>query len=457
MTAYPLHVVILAAGQGKRMHSALPKVLLPLAGKPLLSHVIATARELAPAQTHIVHGNRGEQVQAAFHGQSDLAWVHQVEQRGTGHAVQQALAEVPDVARVLVLYGDVPLIGAATLRPLVEASAPLAMLAAELANPHGYGRVIRDAMGCVGAIVEETDCTPDQRAIHLVNTGILAADAQRLRTWVGSLEDANAQGELYLTDVFARAAAEGKPAGLFQCVDEIEAFGANDPWQLAQLERNYQLRQARQLCAAGVRLIDPQRFDLRGTLTCGTDVEIDADVVFEGAVELGDHVRIGPFNRIRDAKLAAGTVVNAHCDLDGIVTHGACTIGPFARLRPGAELAGGVHVGNFVEVKKTVIGENSKANHLSYLGDSQIGAGVNIGAGTITCNYDGVNKHRTVIGDGAFIGSNTALVAPVTVGKEATIGAGSTITRDAPAGELTVTRARQTSHPGWRRPEKTLK
>jgi bifunctional UDP-N-acetylglucosamine pyrophosphorylase/glucosamine-1-phosphate N-acetyltransferase len=453
----PLHIVILAAGEGKRMHSALPKVLLPLAGKPMLAHVVASARELNPAQIHIVYGHRGDAVRAALAGQSDLGWVHQAEQRGTGHAMRLALAQVPEAARVLVLYGDVPLIRAATLKPLCASDAPLALLAAELFDPRGYGRVIRDGLGQVRAVVEDGDCTPDQRSITTVNTGILAADARRLRVWTHNLDNHNAQGEFYLTDVFAQASAEGMPAAILNCRDEREAFGANDAWQLAQLERHFQQRQARALCERGVRLADPARFDQRGDLVCGGDVEIDVDCIFEGRVELGDGARIGPFCRVKDCVLAAGAVVHAHCDLDGVTAHGACNIGPYARLRPGTELARGAQVGNFVEVKNATLGENSKANHLSYLGDAGIGANVNIGAGTITCNYDGVNKHRTTIEDGAFIGSNSALVAPVTVGKDATIGAGSTISSDAPPGKLTVARPQQRTIPDWKRPQKTPK
>ncbi|HEX6832203.1 MAG TPA: bifunctional UDP-N-acetylglucosamine diphosphorylase/glucosamine-1-phosphate N-acetyltransferase GlmU [Rudaea sp.] len=455
MSEPSLHIVVLAAGEGKRMKSARAKVLLPLAGRPLLAHVIETARALKPARLHVVYGHRGDQVRAAFADQNDLNWIVQAEQRGTGHAMQLAHADVPDAARVLVLYGDVPLIQAETLRPLCTNEAPLSVLTAELADPRGYGRIVRDEHGRVRAIVEEKDCTPDQRAITTVNTGIIAADARRLRAWVQRLDNRNAQGEFYLTDVFALAAADNVPAAAIACVDDREAFGANDAWQLAQLERIFQARQARALCESGVRLADPARFDLRGTLQCGRDVEIDVDTLFEGAVELGDDVRIGAFCRISHSRLAAGTQVRAHCDLDGVVTHGPCVIGPFARLRPGTELAAGAHVGNFVEVKAATIGEHSKANHLTYIGDATIGAHVNVGAGTITCNYDGVNKHRTVIEDGAFIGSNTALVAPVTVGKDATIGAGSTISRDAPAGELTVSRARQLTLPGWKRPRKS--
>jgi bifunctional UDP-N-acetylglucosamine pyrophosphorylase/glucosamine-1-phosphate N-acetyltransferase len=453
----PLHIVILAAGEGKRMHSALPKVLLPLAGKPMLAHVVASARELNPAHIHIVFGHRGDAVRAAFADQSDLGWVHQAEQRGTGHAMQLALTQVPEAARVLVLYGDVPLIRAATLKPLCDSDAPLALLAAELFDPRGYGRVIRDGLGQVRAVVEDRDCTPDQRSITTVNTGILAADARRLRVWTHNLDNHNAQGEFYLTDVFAQASAEGMPAAILNCRDEREAFGANDAWQLAQLERQYQQRQARTLCERGVRLSDPARFDQRGDLVCGGDVQIDVDCIFEGHVELGDGVRIGPFCRVRDCVLAAGTVVHAHCDLDGVTAHGACNIGPYARLRPGTELARGAQIGNFVEVKNATLGENSKANHLSYLGDAGIGANVNIGAGTITCNYDGVNKHHTTIEDGAFIGSNSALVAPVTIGKDSTIGAGSTISADAAPGQLTVARVQQRTIPNWKRPQKTWK
>jgi bifunctional UDP-N-acetylglucosamine pyrophosphorylase/glucosamine-1-phosphate N-acetyltransferase len=455
MTPIPLHVIILAAGEGKRMKSAQAKVLLALAGRPLLTHVLDCARRLQPEKVHVVYGHRGEQVRAAFAGQADLNWIHQAAQHGTGHAVRLAMRNVPDGARVLVLLGDVPLIRAETVRPLIETPLPLAVLVADLADPHGYGRVLRDGNGRVRAIVEEKDCDAAQRAIATVNTGILAADATSLRSWLDALRNDNAQHEYLITDVFASAAAEGIPAAAVTCTDANEAFGANDAWQLAQLERHFQLRQARALCVQGLRLADPARFDLRGELQAGSDVEVDVDVVFEGNVRLGDGVRIGPFCRISNSQLAAGSEVRAHCDLDGVVTHGPCSIGPFARLRPGTQLAAGAHVGNFVEVKNVSIGANSKASHLTYLGDASIGAGVNIGAGTITCNYDGVNKHRTTIEDGVFVGSNTALVAPVTIGKDATIGAGSTISRNAPGGELTLSRAKQTTVPGWKRPKKT--
>lgn len=450
----PLHVIVLAAGEGKRMKSARSKVLLPLAGRPMLDHVIDTARALAPAAIHVVYGHRGDQVQAAFAQATDLHWVLQAEQHGTGHAVGLAMPTIPDDARVLVLYGDVPLITPTTLRPLAQSTTDLAVLGAELMDPTGYGRIVRDGLGQVRAIVEEKDASHEQRAIHLVNTGIIAASAARLRDWLSRITNHNAQREYYLTDVFALAAGDGDPAACATCHDAYEAFGANDAWQLAELERHYQRRQARALCAAGMRLADPARFDLRGSVTLGRDIEVDVDVIFEGAVALGDDVVIGPFCRIKDCTLAAGTRVHAHCDLDGVVTHGPCLIGPFARLRPGTELGAGVHVGNFVETKKTVLGAGSKANHLTYLGDAVIGAGVNVGAGTITCNYDGVNKSTTTIGDGAFIGSNSALVAPVTIGANATIGAGSVITHDTPDDQLTLARGRQVSLPNWRRPQK---
>ena len=393
MPAAPLHVIVLAAGEGKRMKSAKPKVLMPLAGRPMLAHVLDTARALQPARIHLVYGHLGEQVRGTITDLGDLAWVHQAEQLGTGHAVRLAMAGVPEDARALVLYGDVPLIRGDTLSKLLAVQTPLAALVTQLENPYGYGRVVRDGIGRVRAIVEEKDCTPEQRTISWVNSGILAADARRLR--------------------------------------------------------------ATTLAAAGVRFADPVRFDIRGDVRVGRDVEIDIDVVLEGLVELGDEVRIGPFCRVRNSTLAAGTVVHSHCNLDGVVTHGPCDIGPFARLRPGTELGAHARIGNFVETKKARFGENSKANHLSYIGDAEVGSDVNIGAGTITCNYDGAGKHTTTIEDGAFIGSNTSLVAPVRVGKDATIGAGSVISKEAPAGELTVARARQTSIPGWQRPKKS--
>lgn len=450
----PLHVIVLAAGEGKRMHSALPKVLMPLAGRPMLAHVLDTARSLRPERIHLVFGHKGDQVRTALTDLGDMIWVRQNEQRGTGHAVRIAMAGVPEDARVLVLYGDVPLIRADTLEKLLAVESPLVALITQLESPFGYGRVIRDGIGRVRAVVEERDATPEQLQINWVNSGTLAADARRLRVWVNNLSDDNAQHEFYLTDIFDQASEEGEPAAASACSNPQEVFGANDPWQLAALERLYQRLRATALAAAGVRFADPVRFDLRGDVHAGRDVEIDVDVVLEGLVELGDEVSIGPFCRIRNSTLASGTVVNSHCNLDGVVTHGPCSIGPFARLRPGTEISAGAHVGNFVEVKKARIGANSKANHLSYLGDAEIGADVNIGAGTITCNFDGANKHVTTIEDGVFVGSNTALVAPVKLGRDATIGAGSVINQEAPAGELTVARARQVTVTGWRRPRK---
>ncbi|MHB1059341.1 MAG: bifunctional UDP-N-acetylglucosamine diphosphorylase/glucosamine-1-phosphate N-acetyltransferase GlmU [Rhodanobacter sp.] len=454
MNQTPLHVVILAAGAGTRMKSNRAKVLMPLAGRPLLAHVIDAARALQPAAIHIVHGHCSEQVQAAFAGQSDLRWAWQAERLGTGHAVEQALGDVPDEVRVLVLYGDVPLTRVQTLQQLVAADSGFSLLTTRLADPHGYGRVLCDGNGHVRAVVEEKDADDSQRAVNLVNTGILVAGAQALRGWIGRLDRNNSQGEYYLTDVFRMAAAENRAALSVECGDPVEAAGANNPLQLAELEAAYRRRAAHALLAEGVRLADPLRIDVRGTVEAGRDVELDIDVILEGHVALGDDVRVGAFTRLKDVRLAAGTVVQSHCDLDGVVSHGPCTIGPFARLRSGTELDAGVHVGNFVETKKTRLGEGSKANHLSYLGDAVVGRGVNIGAGTITCNYDGVNKFVTRIDDGAFIGSNSALVAPVTIGAQATIGAGSVITRDALAGELTVARSRQQSFPGWKRPLK---
>ncbi len=450
----PLHVVILAAGEGKRMKSALPKVLQKIAGRPMLGHVIETARSLDPAGIHVVFGHGGEQVRAGLSAQHDLQWSEQTERLGTGHALQQAMPAIPQDARVLVLYGDVPLIAARTLKRLLLAEGRIAVLVADMDEPSGYGRVLRDAEGRVARIVEHKDASGEQREINTVNTGILVADGEPLRRWLDHLENDNTQGEYYLTDVFASASAEFNAAEMVHVHDAVEVEGANDPWQLSQLERAYQLRAARALSEAGARLADPARIDVRGEVTVGFDVEIDVNVVLEGRVVLGEGVRIGPFCRLRDVTLGAGTEVRAHCDLDGVVVEGSATIGPFARLRPGTVLADGAHVGNFVETKNTRLGVSSKANHLTYLGDAVIGSGVNIGAGTITCNYDGVSKSTTTIGDGAFIGSNTSLVAPVTVGKDATIAAGSVITRAAPEGQLSVARSRQTVIEGWQRPKK---
>ncbi len=452
--SHPLHVVILAAGEGKRMKSALPKVLQPIAGRPMLAHVIDVARALGAAGIHVVYGHGGTQVRAAFADQADLVWAEQAQQLGTGHAVQQAMPSVPDNARVLVLYADVPLIATDTLRTLLAADGTLAVLVAELDDPSGYGRVLRDADGRVAAIVEHKDANPSQRAVRTINSGIIVADAAPLRRWLDALRNDNAQGEFYLTDVFAQASAASQPAAIATCADPIEVEGANDPWQLARLERAYQLRAAKALALSGVRLADPSRFDLRGTVFAGRDVSIDVDVILEGDVVLGDNVRIGPFCRLKDVSIGNGCEVRAHCDIDGAQIGDGCMIGPYARLRPGTELGDGVHIGNFVETKMTRLGRDSKANHLTYLGDTQVGERVNIGAGTITCNYDGVNKHQTRIGDDAFIGSNSSLVAPVTIGAGATVGAGSAITNDVPAGELGLGRGKQNTIKGWQRPMK---
>jgi len=450
----PLHVIILAAGAGKRMKSALPKVLQPIAGRPMLAHVIDTARQLQPEAIHVVYGHGGEAVRQAFADQPDLHWAEQSRQLGTGHAVLQAMPEVPDAATVLVLYGDVPLIRGETLRHLLSQPGRLAVLVAEVVDPTGYGRIVRNAEGKVGAIVEQKDASDEQRSIRTINTGIITAESTALRRWLSQLSNANAQGEYYLTDIFAAAASDYTPAEMAFVQDPQDAEGANDPWQLAQLERAWQLREVRALCAQGARVLDPARLDIRGPVTVGSDVQIDVNVILEGRVVLGDGVSIGAFTRLKDVTLAAGTVVKPHCDLDGVISEGAAEIGPFARLRPGTVLAEGSHVGNFVETKKVVLGAGSKANHLTYLGDAVIGIKVNIGAGTITCNYDGVNKSQTTIGDRAFIGSNSSLVAPVVIGEGATVAAGSVITRGAPADKLTVARARQETIDGWKRPTK---
>ncbi|HEY8520905.1 MAG TPA: bifunctional UDP-N-acetylglucosamine diphosphorylase/glucosamine-1-phosphate N-acetyltransferase GlmU [Gammaproteobacteria bacterium] len=453
----PLTVIVLAAGQGKRMNSALPKVLQPLAGKPMLAHALDAARALEPARIHVVHGHGAEQVRAAF-PDPDLEWCLQSQQLGTGHAVLQALPRVPDDHQVLILCGDVPLVSPRTLTRLVTgADRGVALLTAELADPRGYGRVVRDEHGEVVRVVEEKDASDDERRINEVNTGLLATSAAHLRRWLGRLTNDNAQGEYYLTDIVAFAVSEGVGVEGVLVDDADEVLGINDRAQLALAERTLQRRRAAALMAAGVTLADPERIDVRGELIVGRDVFIDVGAVFEGRVELGDGVRVGPYAVIRDSRLGPGCVVHPHCVMQDVVAGPNCEIGPFARLRPGVELAERVKVGNFVEMKKAVIGEGSKVNHLTYVGDATVGRRVNVGAGTITCNYDGANKHRTVIGDGAFIGSGVMLVAPVEVGPDATIGAGSTITKNAPAGQLTVARSRQTTVEGWQRPRKQPK
>ena len=451
----PLHVIILAAGEGKRMKSVRPKVLQHIAGKSMLGHVIDSARKLQAAGIHVVFGHAGDVVRTAFAKHSDLHWAEQTEQLGTGHAVQQAMPQVPDDARVLVLYADVPLITEQTLvHLLATAGNGTAVLVESMDDPTGYGRVVSDQQGFVQAIVEQKDANESQKAIKQINTGVITANAKQLNVWLSKLGNSNAQGEYYLTDIFAMAAQDNTPAKISACLVQGEADGANDAVQLATLERCFQQRIANMLMLQGVRLADPARLDVRGELIAGRDVEIDVSVVFEGKVVLHDGVKIGPFCRLKNVELGAGTLVQAHCDLDGVVAQANCTLGPFARLRPGTELSEGVHIGNFVETKKALLGKGSKANHLTYLGDAVIGAEVNIGAGTITCNYDGVNKSLTEIGDGAFIGSNSSLVAPLQIGENATIGAGSVITKNAPENTLTVSRAKQLSLPDWQRPSK---
>ncbi|HET9695203.1 MAG TPA: bifunctional UDP-N-acetylglucosamine diphosphorylase/glucosamine-1-phosphate N-acetyltransferase GlmU [Steroidobacteraceae bacterium] len=454
-----LSVVILAAGQGKRMKSDLPKVLQPLAGRPLLAHVVETARELGAADIHVVYGHGGERVREvlAWH---DVTWALQAEQHGTGHAVQQAMPSVPDDHLVLVLYGDVPLVQAATLRRLVDAAADgeaLALLSVRMRDPTGYGRIVRDRAGNVARIVEHKDANQKERAIDEVNTGLMAAPARRLREWLGQLRNDNAQGEYYLTDVVVMAARAGLKVNAILAEREDEVLGVNDKVQLAEVEAVYRRRRAQELMLQGVTIVDPARFDARGPVQAGRDVVIDVNVVLEGTVRIGDRVRIGPHVLIRDCEIGDDAEILANCVLDRARVGARAIVGPFARLRPEAVLGEEVHVGNFVEVKKSELKRGAKANHLTYLGDATVGEKVNVGAGTITCNYDGANKWRTEIGDGAFIGSGTMLVAPVKVGAAATIGAGSTITRDAPDGKLTLERSKQQTVDGWQRPVKQPK
>lgn len=452
-----LDIVILAAGQGTRMRSALPKVLHPVAGQSMLGHVIETARGLEPKAIHVVIGHGAEQVRERL-AADDLNFVVQAEQLGTGHAVAQALPALT-AERVLILYGDVPLIEAATLERLLHKVGPqqLALLTVNLTDPTGYGRIVRDGQGVVQAIVEHKDASPEQKLIAEGNTGILAVPGERLADWLGRLSNSNAQGEYYLTDVIAMAVADGLTVATEQPQDAMEVQGANDRIQLAELERHYQQRAARRLMAQGVTLRDPSRFDLRGEVSVGRDVLIDVNVILEGRVVIEDGVEIGPNCVIRDSTLRRGAVVKANSHLEGAELGEGADCGPFARLRPGAVLGPKAHVGNFVEVKNSHMGEGAKAGHLAYLGDAEIGARTNIGAGTITCNYDGANKSRTVMGEDVFIGSNSSLVAPVNLGDGATTGAGSVITADVPAGTLALGRARQALIKGWQRPQKTRK
>jgi bifunctional UDP-N-acetylglucosamine pyrophosphorylase/glucosamine-1-phosphate N-acetyltransferase len=437
------------------MKSDLPKVLHRLAGKPLLGHVVDCARSLSPEQIVVVYGHGGEQVREAFAGQTDLRWVEQAQQLGTGHAVQQAMPELRSVDQVLVLYGDVPLTRTQTLHQLIDATAHgFGLLTVTLSDPTGYGRIVRNEGGRVQCIVEQKEASAEQLAIREVNTGIMCVPRDALVRWLARLSNSNAQGEYYLTDVLAMAVGDGFDVQVRQPASALEAEGVNNRQQLATLERAQQRRTAEQLMLDGVTLRDPARLDVRGSVAHGRDVEIDVNVLLEGRIVLGDRVRIGANCILRDVSIADDVEILDNCVIEQASVGSASKVGPFARLRPGAELVGGAHIGNFVEIKKSVIGQGSKVNHLSYIGDTDIGAGVNIGAGTITCNYDGANKHRTVIADHAFIGSNTALVAPVTVGVGATIGAGSVISKDAPEAKLTLTRAKQVSL-DWRRPTKS--
>ncbi|NYT60311.1 bifunctional UDP-N-acetylglucosamine diphosphorylase/glucosamine-1-phosphate N-acetyltransferase GlmU [Alcaligenaceae bacterium] len=454
-----LNIVILAAGLGKRMQSNLPKVLHPLAGKPMLAHVLDNARALDPKRIIVVVGHGAERVKQAFSGQADIEFVLQSPQQGTGHAVQQAVPALlesggPDDV-TLVLYGDVPLVQSATLQGLLEARAGgMAVLTEKLSDPTGYGRIVRNQDNEVVRIVEHKDATPQEHAINEVNTGILAAPTAKLKDWLARIDNNNAQGEYYLTDVVGLSVQDGLPVHAAHPGYPWETLGVNSRVQQAQLERSWQQEQARRLLEQGVTLADPARFDLRGSLACGRDVFIDVGCVFEGKVELADGVHIGPHCVIKDAVITAGAHIEAFSHIQEAQVGNDARIGPYARLRPGAQIGAQAHVGNFVEIKKSVLGQGSKANHLAYIGDAQIGARVNIGAGTITCNYDGVNKSLTVIEDDAFIGSDTQLVAPVRVGQGATLGAGTTLTRDAPAGKLTISRPEQKTIEGWTRPVK---
>ena len=454
-----LNIVILAAGLGKRMQSDLPKVLHGLAGKPMLAHVLDNARQLEPDRIVIVVGHGAERVQQAFAGQPDLSFVVQSPQQGTGHAVQQAVPLLlqggGSADTTLVLYGDVPLVQAETLSGLLKARAGgMAVLTEKLADPSGYGRIVRDAGGQVVRIVEHKDASKAELAINEVNTGILAAPTDRLTDWLDRIDNNNAQGEYYLTDVVGLSVEDGVPVNAAHAGASWETLGVNSRVQQAQLERTWQAEQARRLLEQGVTLADPARFDLRGTLHCGRDVFIDVGCVFEGDVSLADGVRIGPHCVVSQAQIGEGATIEAFSHVREATVGAQASVGPYARLRPGAQVGDEAHVGNFVEIKNSKLGRQAKASHLSYIGDALIGERVNIGAGTITCNYDGANKFQTIIEDDAFIGSDTQLVAPVTVGRGATVGAGTTLTRDAPAGELTLSRSEQKSIPGWTRPAK---
>lgn len=449
----PLNIVILAAGKGTRMYSSQPKVLHALAGKPMVQHVLDCAQAMQADNICVVYGHGGEAVPQAM-AKYSAQFVIQEPQLGTGHAVQQAMPHVQDGSLSMVLYGDVPLIQLETLQQMRAAGEGLVLLTVNLDHPTGYGRIVRDAQGKVTRIVEEKDANAEQRKIQEVNTGILLAPTALLRNWLANLGNNNAQGEYYLTDIVAMAVAQGVAVHTTQPAHAWEVEGINSKSQLAALERVWQNVVAQKLLAQGVTLADPARIDVRGKLTCGRDVEIDVGCIFEGDVALADNVRVGAYSIIRNASIAQGTHIAAYSHIDSSTVGAHCHIGPYARLRPGSQLHDDAHVGNFVEIKNSEIGKGSKANHLSYIGDATVGSRVNIGAGTITCNYDGANKFRTIIEDDAFIGSDTQLVAPVRVGKGATIGAGSTITKDTPDNELTLSRSKQLTINGWKRPIK---
>jgi bifunctional UDP-N-acetylglucosamine pyrophosphorylase/glucosamine-1-phosphate N-acetyltransferase len=451
----PLSIVILAAGQGKRMKSNLPKVLQPLAGQPMLCHVVAAAKALRADAIHVVHGHGGEQVKQAL-ASEPVNWVLQAEQLGTGHALAQAMPSIPDDHQVLILFGDVPLVRVATLQRLIDETGTegFGVLTVILEDPSGYGRIVRDNAGNVVRIVEQKDANTKERAIPEINTGLMIGPARSLRSWLAALKNDNAQGEYYLTDVIVMAVRAGMQVNAVISPTEAEVLGVNDKVQLAKLEAALRAERANALMLEGVTLADPARVDIRGPVSVGRDVFIDVNVVMVGTVELGDRVRIGPNCYLKDCRVGADTEVHPNCVIDRTSIGAKCIIGPFARLRPESVLHDEVHIGNFVEVKKSQIGAGSKANHLTYLGDATVGSKANIGAGTVTVNYDGANKWRTEIGDNAFVGSGSMLVAPVKVGEGANTAAGSTITKDAPPGKLTIARARQVTLDGWKRPQK---
>ncbi|MEH6515586.1 MAG: bifunctional UDP-N-acetylglucosamine diphosphorylase/glucosamine-1-phosphate N-acetyltransferase GlmU [Halioglobus sp.] len=451
-----LEVIILAAGQGTRMRSPLPKVLHKVADKSLLEHVIIAARQLSPSNIHVVVGHGSQQVKAELAAHS-LNWVDQQEQLGTGHAVLQALPAVQPGSTVLILYGDVPLIDSGSLKALVAATGNgnPALLTAKVAVPQGYGRVIRDVSGAVLGVVEDKDANPQERLVDEINTGVMAASTRDLAHYLPLVGNQNKQGEYYLPDILGLAVAEGRVVGAVLAGSEMDILGVNDRLQLSAVEREYQRRQAHNLLRQGVSVADPERLDIRGSLACGDNVSIDINVIFEGKVELGDGVSIGPNCVLRNVTVGAGAAIHAMSHLEDAIVGDHCSVGPFARLRVGTKLANGSRIGNFVETKKASIGAGSKVNHLSYIGDSSLGAEVNIGAGTITCNYDGVNKHQTILGDGVFVGSNSTLVAPLEVGDQGFVAAGSTITKPVATEQLAVGRGKQRNIKGWSRPNKT--